>query len=155
MNKSFPVFECAFLNGIAKAFSKRSRAITYSGTLTWDTDIGDIYEWITFTYKFSDYPVIHLQPVEDQRLHLYIRSNKSRDRGKVLLAIEDLFVFATPELIVSTFENTIVHSSSVMDEHERADECRKLKMAWEKLPCELRDRTFTVLSVTLWFVHSL
>jgi hypothetical protein len=60
-------------------------------------------------------PYIILQAIEDNRINLFIRSRKVRNRGKVLFEIKDILVSGNGPRLVDTFEWTIDQAQGFKD----------------------------------------
>jgi hypothetical protein len=106
MPQLFPHFESAFIDRLSRQFEKRCKAISYFGKLGFETKQPDDFDWLTIKfYSFGGHYLI-LQFVEDNRLSLFVRSSRRRDRGKILLALEDIILIDNSKLIVEAFEST-------------------------------------------------
>ena len=128
-----PQFQSAFLNGICRSLGKRRRAICYSGALKLDVGLHEDFEWLSAHYSCFSLPCVIAQFVEGNRMSLFIRSNTRRNRGKILLAMENVFVVDNPELLVEAFEWTIGQSYSFKEGQPDPALCDTIKRKWNEL----------------------
>lgn len=105
-----PVFNSPFLKHISDRIGRRRKAIRRSGKLSWETKQPDDFEWLTVyvTPLVGDYCIF--QFVEDNRVSIFVRSRRRANRGKILLAIEDIKVIDNAHEIVNAMETTIAES---------------------------------------------
>jgi hypothetical protein len=106
----FPTFKSRFLQKLSNRLATRAKALKYHGRLEWTTVQPDEFEWLSLTVHafVGNYCIV--QFVEDNRVSIYIRSSKRRDRGKILLAMEDIKLIDNAPAIVDAVEATITHS---------------------------------------------
>ncbi len=64
-------------------------------------------EWMTLSLEVPTRRVVVLQLGERNWSNVYIRSNASADRGKILARLEDLRLLDTGDAIVHSFEATV------------------------------------------------
>src|SRR5438552_2817327 len=103
----FPCFRSVFLNHCCQAFTARNKALSHRGCFTYHSDPEDSFEWLTINYQPLVGPYVIFQIIEDHRVNLFLRSNRKHNRGKVLLAMENLTVVRNPSLLVEAFERTL------------------------------------------------
>lgn len=106
MQSNFPSFDSRFLNGVSRQFERRRKALSYVGELTVETEQPDYFEWLSINIKtFAGHYVI-FQFVEDNRVDIYVRSSRRRDRGKVLFELRDVKLVDNSQAIVESCEKT-------------------------------------------------
>ena len=64
-------------------------------------------EWLTLRLQVASRRVVVLQLGERNWSNLYIRSNASADRGKILARLEDMRLLDKGDAIVRSFEATV------------------------------------------------
>ena len=127
-----PVFKSKFLKKVSERIAARRKALKYFGELTWVTQQPDDFEWLTV--KFAPF-VGHyciFQFVEDNRVSVFVRSKRRCDRGKVLLAIEDVTIANDSRSIVDAVEATIV-ASRFWESNNSQDGVSRIRAEWSRL----------------------
>jgi hypothetical protein len=100
-----------FLDGIAREFVRRRKAIRRGGELyiellPQEPDDAERCLAVRFVPRGTQ-PALIVEALERNRLNLYLRRTWSARRGKMLLRIEDLRVVDNPRRIVEAFEWTL------------------------------------------------
>ena len=127
-----PVFESKFLNQLSNELAARRKALKYHGELSWETKQPDDFEWLTvnITPIVGNYCIF--QFVEDNRVCIFVRSKNRSNRGKVLLAIENINVVDNAQEIMAAIMVTIKESNNLQSAstHEAT---RKIRDAWSRV----------------------
>ena len=135
MRKIFPEFKNPFLDGICRACDRRRKAIAYHGTLEFDASPDGEPEWIEIRYSSFNDPVLILQIDDEHRMCFYLRSNETRNRGKVLFRLEDVRLVDNPSLVVETFENVRLQSHFFGDDDAES----RIRAEWDKVTLQVHD----------------
>jgi hypothetical protein len=101
----WPSFGDRFLDGVAAAFRRRRRALAYRtspGELRLEPGAEGFQ--VTSTHGARQ---LGAWFTTVNRASVYVRSVRVRDRGQVLLRLDDLRVVNQPRRIVETYERTI------------------------------------------------
>lgn len=135
----FPAFQSVFLNDVCRALKARQKAIMYHSTLTFESGLENSFEWIELRIRSGAGPYVVFQFMEDHGLHLLIRSHKARNRGKILLAIEDLVLFGDADRIVEFLEWTIAEAHCFCDGLPHVERAESIAGKWKQLSARIRD----------------
>lgn len=128
----FPTrFNSRFLRNVSAAFQRRSKAIRYHGSLTWESKEADEFEWITVSFDPILGPSIVLQLWEANGASLFVRSTNNQNRGKILLRMENLRLIDNAAKLVAVFETTIAELHGAVDKD--ATSMLPVKRLWEAL----------------------
>jgi hypothetical protein len=127
-------FTDPFLNRAARAFERRRKAIAYQGELQIEAE----GEQLMVALSSFTHPVLRLVVSERSSVSLYLKSNRPRIRGKLLLRLEGLRPIGDPARLVEAFEWTI-HASR---QHEgegglSPDASRMIAQRWQELVIRL------------------
>ena len=110
MKNDFPKFKSTFLDNIFHALNTRTKTLNHRGRLTWETIQPDDFEWLAVCFDpLVGHPSI-FQFVEDNQVHVFIRSRSKFNRGKILFKIQGMHVVDNGHAIVSAIESTIDNS---------------------------------------------
>jgi hypothetical protein len=109
MGVDFPKFKDRFLDRAARQFERRRKALKHrGGTLDAEATIAPDGEALTVRFLLAGpRPSVILEMNAKNRLSLYLRSTWNRQRGKVLVRLDDVRVVDNPVRIVETFEWTL------------------------------------------------
>lgn len=125
-----PAFIDSFLRNAWESLARRRRSLSRRGRLSITTGKDD-FEWFAVAHESANRLTVVLQLVEGNRAHLFIRSNRATDRGKILARIEDIAVIDNGFILVRALEDTI----SVLESHtgEAFDELDRIwnKVQWQ------------------------
>ena len=132
MQIPFPKFKSRFLRDVCRAFQRRRKAIAYSADFYFETDPKDEFEWIVIYHESRIQPIIILQLVEDSRFCLYLRSQKVKNRGKVLVELNDRYLICNAEQLVETFEKTISMAFRFKQQTPNRDLKEAIEAEWLK-----------------------
>jgi hypothetical protein len=135
----FPIFKNDFLNDICCAFKARSKSIGHRGNFSFDTDLNDDFEWISFYYQPLIGPYLILQATDGHKINYYIRSPRTQNRGKVLLALENLLVVGNGKLIVEVFEWAADQSVELAQKQPDAERIELIKAKWRTVCLQISD----------------
>ena len=130
MNADCPNFRSDFMAAVSNAFISRRKAYSYHGDVDYEFGDEERPEWFALHYRSYSYPMISLQIVQDYRINLCIRSNKRKDRGKILFKLEGELVEELVAHLVEAFEKTIIISSKLQTPGEVSLANRKLATVW-------------------------
>ena len=100
-----------FLDACATVFHRRGKSIRYLGALEFVYPVNEAREWFTAVWCFADYPTVKLQVLQGARLNLYLISVRVKDRGRVILRLEDIRALPNAEAIVRAFKETLLGGS--------------------------------------------
>jgi hypothetical protein len=136
---AFPIFRSPFLNHICQHLAVRSKALQHQGKLTWETKQPDDFEWFTvyFTPVVGHYLIF--QFAEDNWVCIYIRSRHQRNRGKILLEIEDIKIIDNASQIVEAIERTVSLSHNMMKPENLSEAAMMIRAAWARLEVRVFD----------------
>ena len=123
---------------ISRRLAARRKALKHHGELKWETKQPDDFEWLTvnFTPLVGDYCIF--QFVEDNRVCIFVRSQKRANRGKILLAIEDIKIVDNSGDIVDAMETTIANSGSLQSVSS-SEAVVAIRAAWSKVEVRVVD----------------
>jgi hypothetical protein len=121
------------LNNACCGFAKRRKALAHHGTLGFDSDPRDTFEWITIGIRPLVGPALILQLAEQNWVSLYLRSRRRENRGKVLLAIEGLTVADNAQSLVATVEWTMTMSLKYTDQTPNQVVSDEISARWRRL----------------------
>ena len=107
IGSAFPGFASPFLQDAYEALLRRRKAINHHGTIELFTDPDDSFERLALCYGFANDPTLEIQISEDNRLSIFVRGNKRKQDGKVLLRLQDLRIGGAGQRIVGLVEDTI------------------------------------------------
>jgi hypothetical protein len=133
MKPSIPVFQSDFLNRVCAEFAKRSKAFSSRGELSFHTDPEDDFEWVSIYYRFSNWPSVELQVVEDRRMSLFVRRTTRKREGELLVSLRDLYIMDEPGRVVELFEWTVGKLYLLNNPVVDVDLCNSIKAEWEQL----------------------
>lgn len=104
----WPSFNDGFLERVSQGFLKRRKALSYQRNLHVEQGSfdGKSQSLVISVEALHNRRVI-LQLVGQNKGHLYVRSTRNRERGKVLLRLANLWLIDHPEKIVKAFELTV------------------------------------------------
>jgi len=103
-----------FLEGVARAFLRRRRALSRGGELVIEADsLGNEEHLVVRFVPIGTQPVLILELLPRNRLSLYLRRSWRKQRGLVLLRIENVRVVDNPAKLLETFEWTILATHAV------------------------------------------
>ena len=131
-----PTFDNNFLNRLCRQIEKRTKALKHHGSLRWETTQPDEFEWVTISFDALCGPWITFQFVEDNRVSIFLQSKGRKDRGKILLALEDIKVVDSAKLIVEAIEETIRRSTELLQNNE-VELKEKITKSWENLRIQI------------------
>jgi len=148
MSVSFPCFRSDFLNRICEGFRARSKPLSQSGSLTHSSDLTDSYEWIVIYYRPRIGPYVILQVIENQQINLFLRSSRRHNRGKILLAMENVRVVDNATSFVKSFERTLdlIHGFYAGNPDPQLAEL--IRLEWDKVAVKLSESEKTKVSGT-------
>ena len=90
-----------------ESLSRRRKSFSHRGSVFFEADPDDDFEWLTVVYESPRRLVLVLQLMEGNRAHLFVRSNRARDRGKILVRMEDLYLVDNGTLLTEAVDATI------------------------------------------------
>ena len=101
-----PFVKSEFLKRVFAAFSRRRKAITYSGKLSIERTLIDNREFLNVAFTFSNWPALALCVGENQTITVTARKQTQKGGGKVLFALEGFGITDDPGALVQIFEWT-------------------------------------------------
>lgn len=102
-----PTFRDPFLRNATSNIARRRKSLSHKGRLTISSEPEDTFEWLTLAFECASRISVVLQLSEKNRANIFVRSNRGKDRGKILARIEDMTVIDNGRWIVSALEDTI------------------------------------------------
>jgi hypothetical protein len=129
-----PDFRDPFLRNAANSLALRRKSISHRGKLTISHDPDDDFEWFSAVYESASRRTAVLQLTEKNRAHLFIRSTRGKDRGRILFRIEDMILVDNAALLLTAFEQTI----ATLDQ-QRDDAFDDLRGVWDALRLQAVD----------------
>ena len=92
---------------------------------------------MTVEYQLDGGPNVTFQAFEDQRIRLYVQTSKVRNRGKVILAMEEVRVIRNGPLVVEVFEWTIEQTYGFRDGMPDSERDCLVKAKWTTISLEI------------------
>ena len=103
-----PLFADTFLTNAHAGLMRRKKSISRRGQLFIEKNTDDDdYEWLTIAYQCTNRFTFVLQLLEANRAHIYVRSNRAKDRGKIIFRMEDMFLPDNASVLTAIFEESI------------------------------------------------
>lgn len=118
-----------FLNDVMDGFGRRGKAIRYRGRLVVQEHLDEAPHWVELWFTPFTGASILLQVSADNVARLTIQSRGRKDRGKVLLSMDGLFLKPQAGEIVSAFERTI-SSAHRLDKDHAASSLQEIRDCW-------------------------
>jgi hypothetical protein len=132
MQCAIPRFNSDFLNDIVEAFQRRSRAISYHGPLeTCELD-DDGTHCLEIVCRALASPVIILV-ITPSVASLYLRHSGNRQRGKILLRLENMVLVPNCRQIVNAFEQTIFQAHQMTPPNAYGPALDAIRAIWSNL----------------------
>lgn len=129
IDSGFPGFKSSFLQDAYKAILKRRKAINHFGVGSIEllTDPDDSREWLSLCYNAD--PALEVEFIEDNRLNIFVRRNRRKQDGKVLLRLDDLRIVRAASRIVELIEYTI-WTMDELEGEETGEVKEKIEEKW-------------------------